>query len=212
MVTPAKANWLEFWQQLGVRSDPASCFLELEARYAEPHRAYHNLTHIQECLAEFAAARHLARDPVAVEAAIWYHDAVYDPRAKDNEEQSASLAAQVGAATGWADTFQRRVAQLILATKKHDAALEVDAPLLVDVDLSILGRDRERFDEYERQIRREYDWVADDAFAAGRMAVLQIFLTRPKIYNTDFFRDKYETQARENLKHSIHRLQTKTLS
>jgi predicted metal-dependent HD superfamily phosphohydrolase len=212
MVSPAKTKWLEFWQRLAMKSDPEPYYAELATRYAEPQRAYHNFSHIQECLEEFARARQLANDPEVVEAAIWYHDVVYDPRAKDNEEQSASFTERVGAAAGWPETFQRRVTQLILSTKKHDASLDPDAPVLVDVDLSILGRERERFDEYETQIRKEYDWVPDEAFVAGRTAVLQNFLVRPRIYNTDFFRDKYESQARENLKHSISRLQTKALS
>jgi predicted metal-dependent HD superfamily phosphohydrolase len=96
---------------------------------------------------------------------------------------------------------------LILATKKHDASLERDAPLMVDVDLSILGRPTQRFDEYEDQIRQEYSWVCPEQFAAGRSAVLQSFLARPAIYCTEFFRNKYERQARDNLKRSLSKLQ-----
>jgi predicted metal-dependent HD superfamily phosphohydrolase len=209
MALQAKTKWLEFWRRMGMKSDPEPYYAELVGRYAAPQRAYHNLTHILECLEEFAPARPLTNDPVAVEAAIWYHDAVYDPRAKDNEEQSAALAEKTGVATGWPEAFRQRVKNLILATKKHDASLDEDAPVLVDVDLSILGRERERFDEYEMQIRKEYDWVPDEAFAAGRTTVLQIFLGRPRIYNTDLFRDKYEAQARDNLRRSLACLERK---
>lgn len=207
MVVTAKTKWFEFWQRLGVKNSPASFFAELEARYSEPHRAYHSLAHVMDCLAEFESAKDAAHDPTAVEMAIWYHDIVYDPRAKDNEEQSAELAAKVSSDIGLPSPLNQRVNRLILATKKHDASLDQDAPLLVDVDLSILGRGPQRFDNYENQIRQEYSWVSDEAFAAGRTAVLESFLTRPVIYSTEFFRNKYEQQARENLKRSISKLQ-----
>lgn len=207
MATQAKTKWIEFWQKLGVKNNPAPFFAELEARYSESHRAYHNFAHVVDCLKEFESAKNLAHDPTAVEMAIWYHDSVYDPRAKDNEEQSAGLAAKVGNDIGLPGPLNQRVNNLILATKKHDASLDQDAAVIVDVDLSILGREPQRFDEYENQIRQEYGWVSDEAFIAGRTAVLESFLSRRNIYSTEMFQSKYERQARENLKRSISRLQ-----
>jgi len=145
-------------------------------------------------------------DPPALEMALWFHDAIYDPRAKDNEEESARLAEKhlltAGAPTG----FIESVRALVLATRHHDPSLHRDAPIMVDIDLSILGKPRGRFDEYERQIRHEYDWVPEPAFRTGRSAILQAFLARPHLYATDLFRDKYEVLARENLAHSLHAL------
>ena len=202
----ANDRWAEFWRPLGVAGNTASHFAEVERRYAEPHRAYHNLAHVMDCLEKFDSARQLARNPVAVEMALWYHDAVYDPRAMDNEERSAALAAQVADEAGLADTLKSQVIQLILATKKHDATVSEDAPLVVDIDLSILGAAPPRFDEYECQIRQEYDWVPQDSFAVGRTSILQGFLARPAIFSTETFRGRFEQQARENLKCSIARL------
>jgi predicted metal-dependent HD superfamily phosphohydrolase len=88
------------------------------------------------------------------------------------------------------------VAALVLATKTHDPSSHADAPLQTDIDLSILGRPKDRFDEYETQIRREYDWVPAEHFAAGRADVLQRFLSRKRIYSTELFFRKYESQAR----------------
>ena len=207
MATQAKTKWIEFWQKLGVKNNPAPYFAELEARYSEAHRAYHNLAHVIDCLEEFELAKGLAHEPSAVEMAIWYHDAVYDLRAKDNEEQSAELATKVGNDIGLPGPLNQRVNNLILATKKHDASLDQDAPVIVDVDLSILGREPQRFDEYENQIRQEYGWVSDEVFIAGRTAVLESFLSRKNIHSTEMFQSKYERQARENLKRSISKLQ-----
>src|SRR5687767_6949665 len=89
---PASERWQRPWQAVGARGDAKSWYDRLTAAYAERHRHYHNQQHIAECLAEFDAARHLVRQPEAIELALWFHDAVYNPRAGDNEERSAALA------------------------------------------------------------------------------------------------------------------------
>jgi predicted metal-dependent HD superfamily phosphohydrolase len=182
-------------------------YAKLIERYGEPHRAYHNLRHIRQCLAEFAPARRMAGEQDAVEMAIWYHDAIYDSHAKDNEERSAALAEVAGKAAGMPSGFLSRVSVLILATRHVATPEDADAALLVDIDLSILGQPPSRFDEYEKEIRQEYDWVEAKAFAAGRSTILKSFLERPSIYSTDFFRAKYEAKARENLARSVRRLE-----
>jgi predicted metal-dependent HD superfamily phosphohydrolase len=94
----------------------------------------------------------------------------------------------------------------VLATKQHDGSLHPDAPLLVDVDLSILGQPPERFWQYENQIRAEYEWVPNEVFATRRAEILEQFLARKRIYSTDNFFRKYEAQARMNLRASVENL------
>ena len=206
MAPQVKTKWTELWQKLGVKGAQESHLDTMVAHYSEPHRAYHNLAHISDCLEQFGPVRSRAHNAGAVELAIWYHDVIYDPRAKDNEERSAEVAVHVAGEAGLPVSFQESVKALILATKKHDASLDRDAALIVDVDLSILGRDPDRFDQYESQIRQEYNWVSEEAFAAGRTAVLESFLARPAIYGTEFFKSRYERHARENLERSIRSL------
>jgi predicted metal-dependent HD superfamily phosphohydrolase len=201
-----KTRWLAFWTRAGAWGDPEPEWRSLSARYEEPHRAYHTLRHIAHCLDELESARGLAADPLAVEMALWYHDAVYDPRAKDNEERSADLAARASAAMGLAAGFGARVAGLIFVSTHRAPAADPDPKLFADIDLSILGQAPEAFDEYERQVRVEYSWVPEPAFRAGRSAILRSFLERPSVYGTDFFRQKYEAAARQNLSRSIARL------
>lgn len=161
----------------------------LKARYAEPHRKYHTLEHIEHCLREFDPRQ--AREPEAVEAAIWFHDAVYDTRRHDNEEKSAELLLSLLPEA-------KRAAELVLVTKHHRASTP-DETLLVDIDLAILGQPAERFDRYEREIREEYAWVPEAIFREKRGQILQGFLDRPFIYGTEFFRATYEAAARANL-------------
>jgi predicted metal-dependent HD superfamily phosphohydrolase len=183
-------------------------YRELVLRYSEPHRHYHNLRHLAECLNEFDSARQLAAEPVAVELAIWFHDAIYDTHASDNEEQSAELAKRQIEEAGGSSELGKSVGALVLATKAHDPSQQPDAPLLVDVDLSILGQGKERFEQYEAQIRREYEWVPQTTFAEKRAEILERFLARERIYSMDHFYAKYEKQARGNLLESVQKLKS----
>ena len=171
--------------------------------YSERHRAYHTLNHLSHCLDELEDARHLANQPNQVEMALWFHDAIYDPKAKDNEQRSAELCRRTAKETGLPEAFGRKAYDLVLATQHHGAPEGDDARLLVDIDLSILGRPKDAFDEYETNIRKEYHFVPPDRYRSARSAILRSFLDRPDIYSTDFFRQKYETRARANLKRSL---------
>src|SRR5438128_12245744 len=95
-----KERWLRYWSAAGAQGSPEPVWADLSKRYTERHRAYHTLRHIEQCLVEFDEVRREAVDPIAVELALWYHDAVYDPHARDNEERSAVLAESVAAAAG----------------------------------------------------------------------------------------------------------------
>jgi predicted metal-dependent HD superfamily phosphohydrolase len=197
---------MALWQAIAAKGDPLAVYRELCSLYSQSHRHYHNLCHVAECLAEFYAARSLAREPMAVELALWFHDAVYDTKAHDNEEKSAELARRHLSEAGARADLCAAVTSLVMATKQHDPSLHPDAPLVVDVDLSILGRPQARFDEYESQIRREYDWVAAATFAAKRAEILERFLARERIYSTEPFFRKYEETARVNLCRSLEQL------
>src|SRR5262249_24840876 len=198
MSWPGLDRWLRLWQAIGARGDASPWYETLTRAYGEPHRHYHNQQHIVDCLAEFDPARHLTTEPDAVELALWFHDAVYDPRAADNEEQSAGLAKRCLESAGQA-AVGPGVVSLIMATKLHENADPNDgSALLVDVDLSILGQNEDRFTEDEQGIRAEYAWVPQEMFNAKRAEILQRFLNRERIYSMDYFFVKYERKARQN--------------
>jgi predicted metal-dependent HD superfamily phosphohydrolase len=199
-------RWSQLWLAATHQAAPAGLYDRLLALYAEPHRHYHNQRHIADCLVEFDGAAHLVTDPTAVEVAIWFHDAIYDTRAPNNEERSAELAVDWLKPVGAGEGLLNSVRQLVLATKAHDGTLHPDAPLLVDVDLSILGQPPERFWEYEQQIRAEYAWVEPAFFTAKRAEILERFLARPRLYASDYFYERYENQARVNLQASVQQL------
>jgi predicted metal-dependent HD superfamily phosphohydrolase len=185
---------------------------ELAALYSAEDRHYHGLAHIEAMLALATEYRHLLDDPQAVEAAIWFHDAIYDSRAKDNEAKSAELAEK--RLSGRVDPHRlARIAAMINATATHqlpplrDSDAVNDAALLLDMDLAILGAEPAVFDAYEKAVRLEYGWVEEPMWRAGRASVLQNFLARPHIFYTQSFRDRFEARARKNLERSLASLQ-----
>jgi predicted metal-dependent HD superfamily phosphohydrolase len=200
------ARWKALLDRLGAKHSVESVFAALEERYAEAHRAYHTYAHVQASLVLFDEAGHLAAHPDEVEAALWLHDVIYDPRAADNEEQSARWADRYLGEAGVPGERLLTIGELILVTRHDGVPSSVGAQLVVDIDLAILGAEQEAFDLYERQIRLEYDWVAEETFCRRRAAVLTQFLKRERIYQTPFFRERYEAQARANLARSLSRL------
>jgi predicted metal-dependent HD superfamily phosphohydrolase len=203
---PDIERWRATWEGLGVGSPEADLYAAVTTRYAESHRSYHTLQHLDECFVHFDEVRHLVDKVHEVELALWFHDAVYEVRAQDNEEQSASWARDAAIRHGVASSVAERVHRLVLATKHNATPTSPDAALLVDVDLAILGAAVERFDEYERQVREEYSWVPGFLFRRKRREILETFLARPHIYNTDHFQARYEVSARANLARSIQQL------
>lgn len=211
---PLEQRWDSLWEKLekrGAHGEPERVYRELTARYCEPHRAYHTLLHVQHVLDELDAVRELAEDPDAVEFALWFHDVVYDIGAGNNEEESARIAREAALGFALPEDWTNRVSDLILATRHAATPVEVDAQLVVDIDLSILGQPWERFDAYEKEVLAEYAPVIEERgaarFNAGRAAILKRFLERPQIYSTHHFQVKYEEPARENLRRSIARLE-----
>jgi predicted metal-dependent HD superfamily phosphohydrolase len=192
-------RWSRLWARLGAQNDGIQTFQQLAAAYAEPDRTYHNTAHVQHCLAELDRSRSLANRPDEVEAALWFHDAVYVSWRSDNERRSALLAEAALATAGVNPAAFHRVAGLILATQHHALEAEPDARLICDVDLAILGAPAPEFDQFERAIRQEYRWVPDVFYRRSRSAVLRGFLLRASIYQTADFRTRYEQPAQQNL-------------
>lgn len=195
-------RWHELWRQLAL-TPHAEAIAQLLAHYSEPGRYYHSITHLEECFAHLDDARQLAAHPAEVELALWYHDAIYDTRAKDSEDRSAAWAALLLGQSGAPPVVIARVNELILATKHDAKPAGSDAALLVDIDLAILGAPEARFDQYETQVRQEYGWVSERDFRQGRGNILRQFLRRQSIYSTAWFHQRLESRARANLARSL---------
>jgi predicted metal-dependent HD superfamily phosphohydrolase len=191
---------------------------ELSALYSSPTRFYHSMGHVSALLELHSRYRTLLTHPYDVEAAIWFHDAIYDSKEAPptNELRSAELAEARLTNAGVDPVRVKRIYALIEATAKHQPGPElsnpeevVDADLFLDMDLSILGADEKDFDQYERDVREEYAWVSDEAWRTGRAKVLTGFAEREYIFRSMAFRQEYEEKARKNIDRSLRRLQSR---
>lgn len=185
--------------RLGATGDGGPLGHALLAAWSGPGRAYHDLRHLDDCLAQLDSAEASSGTRDLVEAALWFHDAVYDTRAGDNEERSAAWAAEALPAIGIRLEVAGQIAGLVRLTAGHAPVADRAAQLMCDIDLSILGRPVELFDSYDRRVRAEYGWVPDDAYRAGRARVLEGLMRRDPLFQTPEFRRRFEAQARLNL-------------
>jgi predicted metal-dependent HD superfamily phosphohydrolase len=176
----------------------------LAAAYDAPERHYHNLQHIENLLNRLAARA--LHDPVVVELAVWFHDAVYDPLRSDNEAQSAEWALAFLQETTLAPARRARVADLIRRTKDHTQPQpphDADLLLFLDADLSILGASEAAYWTYAHQIRREYQAVPAPAYRTGRSQVLARLLAAPVLFHTPALQEELDAPARRNLQAEI---------
>lgn len=199
-------RWQSLWRELGASDSDDELFRRLVACYSEPHRKYHTMQHLEECFAHFEGVRSFAEHASEVEFALWFHDAIYNTKKKDNEERSAEWARDSALSAGLAVDQAGRIFELVMATMHNAVPEGRDAAVLVDIDLGILGADAARFDEYEVQVREEYSWVPGPLYRAGRRKILQEFAKREHIYSTEYFRAEYEARARDNIARSLARL------
>ncbi|MEM9906983.1 MAG: hypothetical protein AAF921_18360 [Cyanobacteria bacterium P01_D01_bin.44] len=226
-----RARWQRLMQQSGA-SDNLDTFEQLMSAYDEPHRFYHTAEHIAACLQAFDRVRDLAKFPAEVELALWFHDAVYDVRSSTNELDSAQWAVQFlknagGQSRAWWEEpstqdggdgedegdggvdflaiSPQRVYDHVLATAHlvSSADLSGDSALVVNTDLTILGLPPAIYDQFEANIRREYQHVPIDRYRQKRREVLEYFLQQPEIFSIAYFRDRYEAVARRNLAGAI---------
>jgi predicted metal-dependent HD superfamily phosphohydrolase len=188
------------WVRLGGHGDVQPILDSVLRRWTEPHRRYHGLGHLLDCLAQLDESPAVGEERDLAEAALWYHDLVYRPAASDNEARSAELAQAALVEGGAPDATANEVARLVRLTDHVAPPEDPVGELVCDVDLSILGRPAGEFAEYERRIREEYWQIPDPSYRAGRALVLAKLLSRDPLFRTNYFRRRYEDSARHNLR------------
>lgn len=171
--------------------------LDLTRRYCEPHRVFHTLYHIADMLMR---GRELALSEEQV-LGIWYHDAIYDVRGRENEARSAALAVEQLTAAGRAPSFVEAVERIVLDTIRHEASSEASR-IVMDLDLATLGGTWEAFSANTALIRAEFAHLDDAAFDEGQGKLFRSLLERDRIYATDWGR-ALEEQARANLTRAL---------
>lgn len=197
-----KPTWdelLKAWKINPASGD--SVFENLQEKYAEPHRAYHKLQHISDLLDLLERDKNKLERPHWVGMAIWFHDAIYDPSSKENEQKSAELFEACAKKWGLTKSITHTIYSYILATQNHKPiGNHRDLHWFLDADLSILGASPERYKAYAKEIRAEYSRYPMVLYRAGRKAILKKFLERKRLFFTEDFEQELAVRARENLR------------
>ncbi len=198
---PLLVRWEQTWNEL--RCDaPRGAFDQVLDRWREPHRAFHTLQHLEECLVAARAVRHACEFSCEVELALWYHDAVCDPRSDNNAVKSAACVTEVLQRAGTGRSVRERIADLVRATAHDREPTTRDEAIVMDVDLAILSADTTRFESHERQLRREWGHLSESEFRSWRETSVRRLLDRPSIYRSKVFAAR-EPAARANLARSL---------
>lgn len=182
----------------------SECWVEISNYYSSKNRFYHTLEHLENMLKELEKSELLVQDLDSLLFSIFYHDIIYKSTKTDNEHKSALILESRLSETSF-ENIEKCKAQ-IEATKDHALSAHGDTNILLDLDLSILGKSRKEYDKYSAAIRKEYKIYPDFMYRKGRKKVLKHMLENSSIYKTDFFKDLYELQARENLQFELNQL------
>ncbi len=186
---------------------------DLAARYAEPHRRYHDTAHVLAVLRDSAALAAELRLPPEERAVLTLaaaaHDVVYDGRPGEDERRSAEWAVSWLRRAGVSAGHVSRVEELVLATLTHAAPDgDLTAQALLDADLAILGAGEATYDRYRTAVRAEYAPISTELWRAGRSAVLADLLAREPLYATAAARARWEAAAKVNLARELAWLRT----
>lgn len=198
-------NWANLAKMLGWPATETDTYgAYLVTQYQAPGRAYHNLTHLGAMFRELSTWPEPVQDRASLQLAIWFHDLVYVATRKDNEALSADEAERRLQSWGYPAEKIARVSQMIRATAGHQSVgLDEDGKLFLDLDLSILGREPAVYTAYTAAIRKEYAIYPGLLYRKGRRKVIRHFLERETLYFTQTGRQRWETQARENLRQEL---------
>lgn len=198
-------RWLRLMDEYGFEPNDKA-FARLVEQYGERHRAYHNTAHILDCLNQLDLSPVPASDRKEVELAIWFHDVIYDPYGKENEHKSAREAELFIFDNVADDELGKRISTLIMATLHQAPPINSAESWIMDIDISILGRDEASYQHYAEQVKQEYRFVPGFLYRKKRVEILRAFLQRPTLYFTPHYQSSHEAQARKNIQAEIERL------
>jgi predicted metal-dependent HD superfamily phosphohydrolase len=185
-------------QRTGTGDEADSVWHEVETRYAEAHRCYHDIRHVAHCLRQLDRARDQLVRPDHVEMAIWFHDVIVVPGRGDNEQRSAALFREL-AGPVMIPALVAAVVDLILFTTHRAAPADADHRVICDIDLSSFASPWEGFLANSRAIEAEFPGPHDE-YVRREIAFLESLLQRPRIFLTDFFHERCEARARDNIR------------
>lgn len=198
-------QWQMLLEKSGIQPHfSAGIWEDLVTRHCEPWRHYHGLHHVGEVLHHLDSFALPVTQFTTLAFGAWFHDAIYKPWRRNNEQQSAVLAVKTLLAMGVEETAANKVGDAVMATY-HGGDTETPEVFwpLVDADLAILGSSWPRYQTYTQQIRKEYSIYPTMMYRMGRIRILKAMLDKPRLYGTELFFGRFEQPARENLSREL---------
>lgn len=196
------------------RADIEKIANDLAKRWSTPERYFHNVNHLKDTLENVDSLAEQARDVDSIRLAAWFHGSVFDvskaaverDEGGINVEASADLARRELSSLGMSADKVEKIVRLIETLHRHKAGEDIDAQVLSDADLAVLGSDPEVYLDYLTAVRKEYQSYSDEFFAKTRCQIVESLLSRPQLFYTHAA-SAWEDQARENLRAELERLQ-----
>jgi len=146
-------------------------------RWSEPHRHYHNINHLNDLISQinedYADSKLNESEREKLTLTALFHDLVYEPDRKDNEERSADIFYRFCSEQHNVNLLE--VKQMILDTKNHIPSTPL-SQRFIDYDMNICERDYDDLLEWEEGIREEYSMFADVEYRSGRIKFLESIL------------------------------------
>ena len=176
---------------------------EIVNAYSGRKRHYHNLDHLENLFFQLSAVHEDIENWKALLFTLYYHDFVYNAKKKNNEELSADKAKEVMTKLGVDKKTIKLTFDQIIATKQHETSKNSDTNYFLDADLSILGANWSAYENYFQNVREEYSMYPKVMYKPGRKKAMTHFLKMDRIYKTDYFYEKLERQARNNIQEEI---------
>lgn len=190
-----------------MKSVPLFIEAVLEA-YESDGRYYHNLDHLVHCIQELhtlmlrSDTKHLNFE--ALFLAVLAHDMVYEKKGQDELKSAQKMVELLG------EKDTKSVYDIVMATEhlgeKKNAYTENEKAMR-SLDLAILAQPSFIYENYVKDVRKEYAQYSDSEYKEGRLKVLKMFLAMPKIYESDLF-SHYEEDARINLENEVKQLES----
>ncbi len=206
-----RTDWIKLLSKISDDEDQIrDTFDRIVQFYNSEGRYYHNLSHIGYMLTEAGKLSTVLNDYDSFLYAIWFHDVIYDTKRSDNEEKSSEFAEKFLKSINYDVENNNKVINLIIKTKNHshiDLNEDYDTQVFLDLDLLILGANKELYRKYAENVRKEYSFVPDKIYAEERIKILDVFLNQEYVFKTERFRKQFEQRVRKNIQSEINTLE-----
>jgi predicted metal-dependent HD superfamily phosphohydrolase len=152
---------------------------EVRRRYSEPQRHFHTTNHLNDVLRQiFGTSFQNLEDLVSMVISGVFHDIIYDPKRKDNEERCVELLDDYTDISSIeekekVESIIEKSKKIILATKSHDKIHELIS-VFNDIDCSILDRSFKDLLKWEEQIYKEYEFAGWEQYKERRIKFLRL--------------------------------------